>query len=137
MMEPVPTDAEIAGRRDRALSMARENFSQTYIANKLNVSQPTVSRWLHGTHGFGTSRVSRRDETARQKPQIGRAPQLTVEQLRAIVARCNPTTGSEFQTAIFDAFAVRYSPGYCCGLLTHLRSVTPGTTRFDIHRHRD
>jgi transposase len=135
-----PTDAELTRRRDAAVAMALEGFTQTFIANRLNVSQPTVCRWLRGLQRTGNlkSRVVKPDEAGAvsEPPQIGRAPFLTVEQLREIEAPRpgHRWTGREFQTAIFMSFGLRYSSSYCCGLLAYLRSEKPCATRFDVHR---
>jgi transposase len=135
-----PTDAELTRRRDAAMAMAGEGFSQTYIANKLAVAQPTVCRWLRGTQRSRTlkSRVLKPEEAdaAGEKPQIGRAPCLTVEQLRGIEAQHpgHRLTGREFQAAISDTFGIRYSLPYCWGLLRYLRPENAGATRFDIGR---
>src|SRR5947209_6119097 len=93
-----PTDSELARRRETAAAMAREGFSQSYIARKLNVTQPTVCRWLHGTQGFGTSKphVLEPEKTAAgagTKPQNGRAPFLTIEQLRKLKGKEQDWTG--------------------------------------------
>ncbi|HEX4134603.1 MAG TPA: helix-turn-helix domain-containing protein [Bryobacteraceae bacterium] len=135
-----PTDAELTRRRDAAVAMAIEGFTQNHIAKKLNVSQPTVCRWLRGTQrtGIPKSRVLKPEEAEAvgEKPPIGRAPFLSFKQLREIQAQWpgHRWTGREFQTAIFNSFGLRYSPGYCCVLLAYLRSENSGATRFDIGR---
>jgi transposase len=133
-----PTDAELTRRRGAAIAMALEGFSQTSIARKLAVAQPTVCRWLRGTQRSRIlkSRVLRPEEAdaAGEKPQIGRAPCLTVEQLREIKAQRpgHHYTGREFQAAILETFGIHYSLPYCWGLLRYLRPENSRATRFDI-----
>jgi len=135
----VATDAELDRRRDIALPMAREGFTQTSIAKKLNVEQPTVSRWVSGIQRSRASKSTLKPEetgASEEKPQIGRAPFLTVEQLSEIKDQ-RPGyrwTGREFAAAIFDAFGVRYSLSHSCTLLACLRPENSGATRFNVSR---
>jgi transposase len=140
----IATDAELSRRRNTAIEMAREGFTQVAIGQRLKVTQPTVARWLRGTQrpGNSTKQVSDPDKTVAgvgHSPKIGRAPLLTDEQLQLVYARRpdHEWTGSQFTDAISNAFGVTYSSArYGCLLLKSLRDRSSGSTRFDTNRRQ-
>jgi transcriptional regulator with XRE-family HTH domain len=85
-----PTDAELARRATAAMKLRADGNTQTAIAQQLNVSQPSVNRWTKGkrrpgARTFHTLHEAEGDPEQRtQKPQHGRPPILTDDQLRKV-----------------------------------------------------
>lgn len=133
-----PTDAELLRRRAAALKLRAEGRTQTYIAKRLNVSQPTVSSWLRARTRKRAARTFADPLAAAfSKPPDGRPPLVTDDQLRAILAAWpvrRRVTGNAFRQAIRDTHGVRYSLSHACGLLRYLRGI--GVTRFEA-RHAE
>lgn len=145
-----PTDAELARRRISAEQMWTYGFTQVYIARKLNVSQTTVSRWVNGGQRRRAAskpriRAADQPDVRDRKPQIGRPPVLTMEQLRKVWLQkeCFPFKGQafaddrwtwkRFSDAVFDTYGVRYSSSSASAILKCLEAETP-LTRFDAQR---
>jgi transposase len=146
---PVPIDLEMERRREAALKLWSEGFTQVVIADHLKVGQGTVSRWVRrvrrlrkGQKPLVSAAVLREMRTL--KPHDGRPPVLSMEQLRAVWehparfapsprSRPNQWTGSRFANALFETYGVRYSISYSNGLLAHLKSEGL-RTRFDVQR---
>jgi hypothetical protein len=68
------------------------------------------------------------------RPRNGRAPFLTIEQLRNVKEKAQHWTGRKVTDAIFEEFGVRYSPAYGNKLLAYLRLSNAEATRFDAFR---
>jgi transposase len=132
-----PTDADIAWRRMMAIKAFREGWTQIWIAKTLNVSQPTVSRWVRGEK---RSRVLRPPPLVLDDPQmarghspVGRAPILTDEQIGKVWGKRRGWTAKAFSVALHTAYGTTYAPEYCYALLYRLAGGNQAT-RFAIQR---
>lgn len=129
---PEATDDDLRRRRDAAFALAQAGCSENAVAKSLNVSQPTVHRWLNGTQRAGAvGSAAAAPRMPRPKPRDGRPPLLTDGQLRALLAVQPGMSGSKFRNAVSDAFGITYSLSHCCALLKYLRE---GATRFAANR---
>jgi transposase len=113
--------------------MRAHGHTFAYIAQRLNVSYTAVANWNLGKQRGRAPRTFADPPTGPlAPPQLGRAPRLTDEQLRALVTDVpdgRRMTGEAFRDAIRETYGVSYSLSHACGLLRYLRGV--GETRFD------
>ena len=118
-------------RRRAAELLLREGYSQTSIANYLNVTQATISRWSRLLGITGKKGAPRREfnpdavpealisPEARQK-QAHRPTFLTSDQIRQVWAHRPRWTGHEFADALAEAYGVRYARSQASALLAQL-----------------
>ena len=122
---------EMERRRGAAELLLRRGYTQTSIADYLNVTQATICRWSKEMGITKTGRARRVlnpdavpeglfSPEARQK-QAHRPKFLTVEQLREVHSQRNHWTWPEFAAALFDAYGVRYSRSQASAFLAQLR----------------
>jgi transposase len=136
---PPPTDAELARRREEALRLWGEGFTQVWIARRLNVAQPTVSRWVRGRYRLRALRPPQPEHlipACSSAPLACRPHVMTDDQLGEVweTRPAESWTGSAFAAALAEAFGVRYSVRYACALLGRLRLGKSSGSRFDSTR---
>src|SRR3954469_17450553 len=142
-MEPhdaLPADG-LEWRRFRALHLRREGWSRQDIAEALEVSPVSVSRWFARVREGGT-------EALRARPGPGRPPKLSPTQKRLIPEflwhgaevygfRGEVWTCARVARVIEEEFGVHYHKGHVCRLLRELQRTPQVPIRRAIQRDEE
>src|SRR3954465_6368157 len=142
-MEPhdaLPADG-LEWRRFQALHLRREGWSRQDIAEALDVSPVSVSRWLARVRDGGP-------EALRARPRPGRPPKLSAAQKRLIPEflwrgaeaygfRGEVWTCARVARVIEEEFGVRYHKDHVSRLLRELRWTPQVPIRRAIQRDED
>jgi transposase len=120
--------SELEQRRRLAVRRVAEGWKQKDVAAFLGVSERAVGRWLAAHRAAG-------DDGLKAKPHPGRAPYLTADQEREVLAwLVQPATAFGYPTALWSArrvadriarqFGVPYHPNYLRAWLAQ-RALSP------------
>ena len=120
---------EMMDRRRAAELLLRRGYTRVSIANYLNVSQATISRWSRPMGITGKRGRPRRAHNPETVPEAPISPGarligmptfltlLTLDQVRQVRSQKPHWKGQEFADALAAAYGVRYSNNYANALL--------------------